>query len=183
MPTSFTEREAGRIGHGAIFCPTLRALICPSGGLAKKLSSPFCKNISLFPKPKSAVDLPLSRLGERGVSRSSTKRGAGCDGRRQRQARVSVLDEALVAYGEVVWSWRLDPGVKFAKTVSQAMVARTADHQGERAISRKTMAQGVPGVSGVPVYSCAFYHCLCTRGRGCGGHPALPCALVPSRAA
>ena len=38
----------------------------------------------------------------------------------------------------------------------------------------KTIAQGRPGVSGEPVVtnSCAFY--LCTRGRGCNGHPAFP---------
>jgi hypothetical protein len=54
---------------------------------------------------------------------------------------------ALAADGEVVWSWRLDPGVKFAEIISQAMVARTADHQGDHEVSRKTIAQGMPDVA------------------------------------
>jgi hypothetical protein len=37
----------------------------------------------------------------------------------------------LLADGEVVWSWRLDPGVKLAEDILPAMVARTADHQGD----------------------------------------------------
>jgi len=38
-----------------------------------------------------------------------TQRGAGCDGRLLRQ--VLAPDENAAAYGEVVWSWRRDPGV------------------------------------------------------------------------
>jgi hypothetical protein len=38
-----------------------------------------------------------------------TKRGAGCDGRLLRQ--VIFTGRNAAAYGEVVWSWRRDPGV------------------------------------------------------------------------
>src|ERR1700680_4558722 len=41
-----------------------------------------------------------------------------------------------------------------------ATVARKPGHRGERAISRKTIAQGVPGETGVPVVTmlvCFFY--------------------------
>ena len=41
----------------------------------------------------------------------------------------------------------------------------------------KTIARGMPGVSGVTVVtnSCAFYSC--TRGCGCADAPGIPCAL------
>jgi len=50
--------------------------------------------------------------------------------------------------------------------------------RGERAISRKTIAQGMPDASAEPVCSCAlsFVH-FCTRDRGCSAHPAFPCSL------
>src|SRR5580704_4242544 len=53
-------------------------------------------------------------------------------------------------------------------------VARKPGHRGEREISRKTIARGMPGVSGVTVVTnaCAFYHC--TRGCGRIGRPAFP---------
>ena len=38
---------------------------------------------------------------------------------------VSHLDEALSAYGEVVWSWRRDAGVKFVSKSSRATVANS----------------------------------------------------------
>src|SRR2546430_10540307 len=47
-------------------------------------------------------------------------------------------------------------------------------HRGEREVSRKTIARGMPGRSGVTVVTmlvCLLFH---TRGRGCIGHPAFP---------
>src|SRR5258708_28192254 len=51
-------------------------------------------------------------------------------------------------------------------------------HRGEREVSRKTIARGMPGRSGEPVVtiSCAFF--ICTRGCGCIGHPAFPAPSV-----
>jgi hypothetical protein len=43
----------------------------------------------------------------------------------------AMLDEALAAYGEVVWSWRRDPGVKLARSIALTTVARNAAHRGE----------------------------------------------------
>jgi hypothetical protein len=40
-----------------------------------------------------------------------TKRGAGCDGRLRRQAGFARPAKTPQAYGEIVWSWRRDPGV------------------------------------------------------------------------
>jgi hypothetical protein len=65
---------------------------------------------------------------------------------------------------------------------SGMMVARKPGHQGEYGISRKTIAQGMPDVSGEPVVTnaCAFY--TYTRGCGCIERPAFPVPSVWSRA-
>ena len=67
-------------------------------------------------------------------------------------------------------SWR--------KTFPLAMVANKPGHQGERGISRKTIARGMPGVFGVTVVTClrAFY--LCTQGCGRVERPAFPAPLL-----
>ena len=46
------------------------------------------------------------------------------------------------AYGEVVWSWRRDAGVKLAMFL-QVTVTTSPLHRGERDISRKAIAQGM----------------------------------------
>jgi hypothetical protein len=46
------------------------------------------------------------------------------------------------ADGEVVWSWRRDPGVKLSGKAWMATVAKEAAHQGEYEISRNTIARG-----------------------------------------
>ena len=94
------------------------ALICPSGVVPIFLSSPLCKNISVFVPPKSHLELSVSRPTKRGVSRSSRTLGAGCDGRGSvlramgsqggflcsRERSQSTLTRDVAAYGEVVWS-------------------------------------------------------------------------------
>ena len=40
-------------------------------------------------------------------------------------------ESAILADGEVVWSWRPDAGVKLVKEISPAMVARKPGHLGE----------------------------------------------------
>jgi hypothetical protein len=40
------------------------------------------------------------------------------------------------ADGEVVWSWRLDAGVKSAEAIPLATVTNKPDHRGEYEISR-----------------------------------------------
>jgi hypothetical protein len=66
-----------------------------------------------------------------------TNVGPGCGG------RGSVRDERAGAYGEIVWSWRPDAGVKFADLFASDG-GKKAGHRGERDISRKTIAQGRP---------------------------------------
>ena len=57
-----------------------------------------------------------------------------------------MIDETQVPDGEVVWSRRLDAGVNSAGMlrILPGMVTRKPDHQGERGVSRKTIAQGMP---------------------------------------
>jgi hypothetical protein len=48
------------------------------------------------------------------------------------------------ADGEVVWSWRRDPGVKLAGGVPLTTVAKQAAHRGEHEATVKTIARGKP---------------------------------------
>jgi hypothetical protein len=55
-------------------------VICPSGGLLTGVSSPICKNISVFIPPKSPLELFLSHPS-RGACHDRHGRGVGCGGR------------------------------------------------------------------------------------------------------
>ena len=44
----------------------------------------------------------------------------------------STLTNGADADGEVVWSWRLDAGVKLAEATPLATVTRKPDHRGAR---------------------------------------------------
>ena len=110
-----------------------------------RLSRPPWKNISVFPKCKSGVCLPPSRLVQRGVAqrqpalrRDAVDGGGAADERAAcgRQSRVVLTPRR----------WRQACG-----SIPQATVARKPGHRGERGISRKTTAQGMPGCSGEPV--------------------------------
>ena len=83
----------------------------------------------------------------RGVSRSSRCVGPECDGRFC--FRRASADDGTKAYGEVVWSWRRDAGVKFLRsTLLRDDGGKKPAHRGERDISRKTIARGRPGCFG-----------------------------------
>jgi hypothetical protein len=97
---------------------------------------------------------PHPASSRRGVSRSSRTWEAGCDG------CVGARDEALrcIRQNRVVLTprrWR-QVSLGFSR---EATVAKEPGHRGEREISRQTIAQGMPGATGVPVVSnsCAFY--------------------------
>src|SRR5262245_37281716 len=68
----------------------------------------------------------------------------------QRQV-ISSPDETFAAYGEVVWFWRRDPGVKLARSIVLTTVAKQAAHRGEHEGNRKTIARESRDVSAVPV--------------------------------
>src|SRR5437660_12885133 len=55
------------------------------------------------------------------------------------------------------------------------MEAKGIRLQGERGISRKAIAQGMPECSGCTcMLVCALPRAHCTRDRGCSKHPAFP---------
>ena len=56
---------------------------------------------------------------------------------------VFAPDEALSAYGEVVWSWRRDAGAKPCGVIPQGDGDNKPVHRGEREVSRKAIAQGM----------------------------------------
>src|SRR5437764_14218893 len=70
----------------------------------------------------------------------------------------ATTDEAWHdAYGEVVWPGRRCAGVKFSRSkLLGGDGGKRAVHRGERAISRKAIAQGRPECSRCPVCSCAL---------------------------
>ena len=51
------------------------------------------------------------------------------------------------AYGQAVWSCHLDAGVKFAGDIRKRRGLTSPIPRGERGVSRKAIAQGVPDVS------------------------------------
>jgi hypothetical protein len=79
------------------------------------------------------------------------------------------------AGGEIVWSWRRDPGATLAASVPPTTGARKAASPGRARISRKTIARGRPGCLGCTcqnrVHSFAFFR---TRRCGCIQRPAFP---------
>ena len=76
----------------------------PDGQITSPLSSPFCKNILIFRRPKSLLYPLPSCSHKRGASRSSRTLGAGCDGRGGIMRAMSVRTNDAEADGEDVWS-------------------------------------------------------------------------------
>jgi len=104
-------------------------LICPTGAFPKTLSSPLCKNISVFQKVESGVScLHPASLAEGRIAIVTT-REAG-----MRWTWRGCLTSGDFADGEVVWSWR--PKVRRqvrddALRITRATVANGMVHRGE----------------------------------------------------
>jgi hypothetical protein len=82
-------------------------LICPTGKFREMLSSPFEKNISVFPKPKSGVWFAPSCTRSRGAFAIVTNVGCGMQWTRSigRDVQLHARRRAMTfADGEVVWS-------------------------------------------------------------------------------
>ena len=135
------------------------------------------KNIPLVKFGKSEVQ-QRHLIPEEGRWPSPPNVGMGCGGRGRRQAFFAP-DEALSAYGEVVWSWRRDAGVKPGERSAGDGDNKPA-HQGERDISRKAIAQGMSECSPLTcMLVCSFLmRKQRTRDRGCSAHPAFPAPSV-----
>ena len=77
------------------------------------------------------------------------------------------------AYGEVVWSWRPDAGVKLARSISPMTVAKEPVTGEITKETVKTIARGMPGDSGVTVVTNARVTTLHARLRA-HRRPAFP---------
>jgi hypothetical protein len=83
------------------------------------------------------------------------------------------------ADGEVVSFRRPKLASSLAEMICEAMVAIEHVSPGRPRISRKTIAQGRPGVlRWTCMLVCAPFCAHCTRDRGCSAHPAFPAPSV-----
>jgi hypothetical protein len=131
------------------------------------MSSPFCKNILIFRRPKSVYN-PAVPSHRGGGSRSSRTRGgmrwtlmAPLTNRARggRRSRVVLTPRRWCQAGGVIRRrrWQTSPvtGESTKETV-------------------KTIARGMPGDSGVTVVTCSCAFFIRTRGCGCIERPAFP---------
>jgi hypothetical protein len=134
------------------------------------LSSPVCKNISVFPNPKSEL-YDSHPVPHRGAFRDRHGRWCG-----MRWTRAALLTRARPQ--RTAKSCGPDAPTlasSFAGSFSrEATVAKEPGHRGEHEISCKTIAQGRPGQSGGPVVTMLVCFLFRTRGCGCNWHPAFP---------
>src|SRR5262245_38734566 len=125
--------------------------------------------------------LPSIPRRSRDVSRSSRCVGAGCDGRCGVSAVQAAPTKTLAAYGEIVWSWRRDPGATCGSLLPHNG-GKKGRSPGRARISRKTIARGKPGCLGCTcqtrVHSLLLQHTVaCGRSR----RPAFPAPSVRER--
>ena len=121
----------------------------------------------------------LRRPGpQRGVSRSSRTLGRGCGGRGGARRAIASRTNDAEAYGQVVSFWRPNAGVKSAIRSAGDGVNKPG-HRGEREVSRKTIARGMPGDLRCDRGDYARVLCL-FRTRGCGRieRPAFPAPSI-----
>src|SRR5207302_9093058 len=96
---------------------------------------------------------------------------------------ASAPGETFTAYGEIVWSWRRDPGVKLFGKSQMATVAKTAASPGRARISRKAIARGKPGCPGCTCGLTRVHFCSTPTHMGLRAQsaPGFPCALFSKR--
>ena len=94
--------------------------------------------------------------------------------------RQVVPDENAAAYGEIVWSWRRDPGATLAASLLLTTGARKAASPGRARISRKTTRAGKAGMSRLYLSNpCALFHYPLHTVLRAQSAPGFPCALCP----
>jgi hypothetical protein len=133
---------------------------------------PVSKNISVFPKCKSGVCLacPVPLEGRLAIvtnaGRDAVDAGSASDeGVILRTAKSCGPDAPTLASSFARGNFR------------EATVARKPGHRGERGISRKTIARGMPGDSGVTVVTtlvCFFHFAHKAAGAASARHSLRP---------
>ena len=99
----------------------------------------------------------------------------------------SVRRALAVADGEAVWFWRPQAGVKSAPMPTRRAddgVNKASGPREERGRNRKTIAWGMPDVSGASAVKTGVHTQTTpqrTSGCGCIGHPAFPAPSVCER--
>ena len=118
---------------------------------------------------------PVPSKGD--ATRSSRNVGAGCDGRCGVSAVQTVRTKTPAAYGEVVWSWRRDPGATLAGISRRQRGQERPLPRGEHEGNRKTIARGKPGCLGC---TCQIrVHSFATLAHGAAGAVSARLSLRP----
>jgi hypothetical protein len=184
-------------------CSRCRQVICPSGGLSTDVSSPLCKNISVFTPPKSHLELRASHPTRGALAivtnagRDAVDAAASCArwGRRagrktcerfpctrtrgdccERRSRVVLTPRRW----RQVRGWQVGPTGLWTSHTSAGDGGKRARSPGRaRRKPLKPLRAGMPGDSGVLVVTrVRSINTKCTRGCGCSGHPAFPTPSV-----
>jgi hypothetical protein len=144
-------------------------LICPTGGYRDNLSSSAWKNNPLAPFGKTEVGYPCSDSlrGAYASSRTSDRNAMGAGG----QVGRTCLSRTAKACGPDLPTLRPSR----ADDVSATTGAKKPGPRGERAISRKAIAQGRPECPAEPVVPSPCF--FVARGPWARRSPGLPCAL------
>src|SRR5437870_6976127 len=121
--------------------------------------------------------LPSPRALERGRFAVVTERWRGLRWTLRRQ--VLAPDETFAAYGEVVWSWRRDPGVYPPRLCGVGNGDNKGRSPGRARISRKAIARGKPGCPGCTCGLTRVHFCSTPTHMGLRAQsaPGFPCAL------
>ena len=114
------------------------------------------------------ITCPSPRHHEGTLAQSSRNVCAGCDGRSLRQQGANRADENAAAYGEVVWSWRRDPGVYPLRLCGDGNGDNKGRSPGRARISRKPLRGESRDVLAVPVVSTRALCLLSFRTRATG---------------
>jgi hypothetical protein len=149
-----------------LICPTQAKITAP-GPL--RMSSPPLQKYFCFPESKSRLYSPCP-VPQRGVAQRHETRGG------MRWTLVVPVTNGARADGKVVWSWRLDAGVKLVEATSQATETKKPI-SGESTKQPLTPSRaGMPGDSGglVVTNSCAFYFAREAAGASRARHSPRP---------
>ena len=138
-------------------------------------SSPEMKNILRYRRFNQAHNSACPGPSE-GRFAVGTKRWAW-DAMDAAASGALAPDENAAAYGEIVWSWRRDPGATLAG-VSAGNGGKKGRSPGRARISRKAIARGKPGCLGCTCQKpCAFFRKFSHTVLRAQSAPGFPCAL------
>jgi hypothetical protein len=143
----------------------------------KSRQAPFAKIFRFAPGPNQFTDSPRL-VPTRGADRASSRNAgrdavdAAASGEQVRAGRMALTRTAKSCGSDAPMP------ASSLREAAQATVSNKPGHREEHEVSRKTIARGMPGNSGVTVVTtlvCLFFY---TRDCGCIGRPAFPAPSV-----